>query len=269
VGELEKALRSRRDAGGRAFIPYVTGGYPGVDEDLLRSLEAAGADAVEIGIPFSDPVMDGGVIQEASRRSLESGTHPADVLATVKEASLGIPVVVMTYVNPVLRRGVESFLEDAAGAGVQGMVVPDFPVDEAGEFDGLCLSHGIDAVLLAAPGASADRLARIAGAARGFVYCVGSYGVTGKRGSLSAVAAEVVGSLRPLTDLPLLVGVGIGTPEQAAEACGFADGVIVGSALMALMVEGNRAGTLALAAALRASIPLVGPRGGAEPRPRR
>jgi tryptophan synthase alpha chain len=165
LGELERALRSRRDAGGRAFIPYVTGGYPGVDEDLLRALEAAGADAVEIGIPFSDPVMDGGVIQEASRCSLESGTRPADVLATVKEASLGIPVVLMTYVNPIFRRGVESFLEDAAGAGVQGMVVPDLPVDEAGEFDGLCLSHGIDAVLLAAPGASPDRLARIAGAA--------------------------------------------------------------------------------------------------------
>src|SRR6185295_14724988 len=110
--ELERALRSRLDAGGRVFIPYVTGGYPGVDASLLRALQDAGADAVEIGIPFSDPVMDGGVIQEASRRSLEAGTRPADVLATVRDASLSIPVAVMTYVNPVVRRGLETFLDE-------------------------------------------------------------------------------------------------------------------------------------------------------------
>ena len=257
MGELEKALRSRRDAGGRAFVPYVTGGYPGVDADLLNALEKAGADAVEVGIPFSDPVMDGGVIQEASRRSLESGTRPADVLSTIRDAALGIPVAVMTYVNPVYRRGVAAFISDAVTAGVDGIIVPDLPVDEAGEFDEACRSRGVDAVLLAAPGAARDRLARIAAAAHGFVYCVGSYGVTGARRSLSEVAAEVVDSMRPLTDLPLLVGVGIGTPEQAGEACGFADGVIVGSALMELMVAGDRAGVIGLAAAIRESIPRV------------
>jgi tryptophan synthase alpha chain len=255
VGELEKALQTRRDGGGRAFVPYVTGGFPGVDPELLRALEEAGADAIEVGIPHSDPVMDGGVIQEASRRSLEAGTHPSDVLATIREAALTVPVAVMTYVNPVLRRGIDAFLDNAATAGVSGAIVPDLPVDEADEFDEACAIRGIDAVLLAAPGSERSRLERIATTAHGFVYCVATYGVTGARDSLADVARDVVGSLRPLTDLPLLVGVGIGTPEQAATACGFADGVIVGSALMSRLVAGDRDGAVSLARSFRAAIP--------------
>src|SRR4249920_2539239 len=118
--DLEAVLRARRDAGGRPFIPYVTGGYPGVDSSLLRAIEAAGADALEVGIPFSDPVMDGGVIQEASRVSLERGAHPSDVLATIGEAALSIPVAVMTYINPVFHRGIPAFLDEAGAAGVAG-----------------------------------------------------------------------------------------------------------------------------------------------------
>ncbi|MGH2540397.1 MAG: tryptophan synthase subunit alpha [Actinomycetota bacterium] len=244
---LESALRARRDAGGKAFVPYVTGGYPGVDAGLLRALVDTGADAIEVGVPHSDPVMDGGVIQQASRASLDAGTHPADVLATIGQASLHVPVAVMTYVNPVLRRGVDAFLDEAAASGVTGMIVPDLPVDESGEFEAACARHHIDAVLLAAPGSSSDRLASIGGRAHGFVYCVATYGVTGAREVLSASARPLVEALRPATDLPLLVGVGIGTPEQAAEACGFADGVIVGSALIAHLVEGDRDGMLDLA----------------------
>lgn len=255
MAELEAALRARRDGGGRAFVPYVTGGLPGVDAELLRAIEGAGADAVEVGIPFSDPVMDGGVIQEASRIALESGARPADVLATVAKAALSIPVAVMTYVNPVYRRGYGAFLDEAREAGVSGVIVPDLPVDEAGELDAEAAARGIDAVLLAAPGTAPDRLAAIASQARGFVYCVSTYGVTGARASLSWSARGVVETLRPLTDLPLLVGVGIATPEQAAEACAFADGVIVGSALMARIVEGDREGALALAGAFRAAVP--------------
>jgi tryptophan synthase alpha chain len=255
VGELEKALRTRRDGGGRAFVPYVTGGFAGVDPELLRALEEAGADAIEVGIPHSDPVMDGGVIQEASRRSLEAGTHPSDVLATIRDATLTVPVAVMTYVNPVLRRGIDAFLDDAAAVGVSGAIVPDLPVDEATDFDEACAVRGIDAVLLAAPGTEPSRLERIAAAAHGFVYCVATYGVTGARDSLTDVARDVVGSLRPLTDLPLLVGVGIGTPEQAATACGFADGVIVGSALMSRLVDGDRDGAISLARDFRSAIP--------------
>jgi tryptophan synthase alpha chain len=255
-GELEAVLRARREAGGRAFVPYVTGGLPGVDADLLRGLEAAGADAIEVGIPFSDPVMDGGVIQEASRRALEAGTRPADVIETVAAAGLGVPAVLMTYYNPVLRRGEETFLDEAAAAGVRGVIVPDLPVDEADGWRERCLARGIAPVFLAAPGSSPDRLRRIASAARGFVYCVSTYGVTGERETLAGTAEEVVRALRPLTDVPLLVGVGIGTPEQAALACGFADGAIVGSALVRRLLEGDREGALGLARAFRAAVPL-------------
>ena len=127
--DLETALRSRLDAGGRAFVPYVTGGLAGVDAELLRGLEEAGADAIEVGIPFSDPVMDGPVIQEASRRALEDGATPSSVLGTIKEAGLEVPVAVMTYANPVWHAGHEAFLDACVDAGVSGVIVPDLPPD--------------------------------------------------------------------------------------------------------------------------------------------
>jgi tryptophan synthase alpha chain len=254
VSDLEATLRARRDGGGRAFVPYVTGGLPGVDADLLRGLEEAGADAVEIGIPFSDPVMDGGVIQEASRLALDEGTRPVDVLAMVKEAGLSIPVAVMTYFNPVLRRGPGDFLAEAAQAGVSGAIVPDLPVDEADDWIRACSKASVAPVLLAAPGSTPERLMSIAASAGGFVYCVATYGVTGERERLAGTAEELVRALRPLTDLPLLVGVGIGTPAQASEACGFADGVIVGSALVRRLVDGDPEGALTMAGEFRTAI---------------
>jgi tryptophan synthase alpha chain len=255
TGRLEAALRARREGGGRAFVPYVTGGLKGVDGDLLRDLAASGADAIEVGIPFSDPVMDGGVIQEASRLALEAGTRPADVLETIRRAEPGVPVAVMTYFNPVLRHGVEAFLRLAAASGVSGAIVPDLPVDEAADFASACRDAGIAPVFLAAPGSSEARLRSVAAAGDGFVYCVATYGVTGEREALSATAEEVVSALRPLTDLPLLVGVGVGTPEQASQACMFADGVIVGSALVRHLVWGEREAAVDLARAFRAAIP--------------
>jgi tryptophan synthase alpha chain len=255
MGDLEAVLRTRRDGGGRAFVPYVTGGFPGVDAPLLRELESVGADAIEVGIPFSDPVMDGGVIQEASRRALEIGAGPTSILATVAEAAVSVPVVLMTYVNPVFGRGFEAFLEEAVRAGVAGTIVPDLPVDEAGAWCTACERHGVANVLLAAPGTVDDRLATIAATSRGFVYCVATYGVTGARQHLAGTAGELVARLRPLTDLPLLIGVGVGTPEQAVEAATFADGVIVGSALMGRLVEGDREGLFRLAGAFRAALP--------------
>ena len=249
------ALRARIDGGGRAFVPYVTGGAPGFDADVLRGLEAAGADAVEVGIPFSDPVMDGGVIQEASRLALEAGATPEGVLEAVGEAALGIPVAVMTYANPVWRLGHEPFLRACTDAGVSGAIVPDLPVDEATGWVDACAGSGIEPIFLAAPGTGSERLAEVAAASKGFVYCVATYGVTGERESLSETAAELVGRLRPLTALPLLVGVGIGTPGQASAACAFADGVVVGSALVRLLSAGDRPGAMDLAAAFRAAIP--------------
>jgi tryptophan synthase alpha chain len=199
--------------------------------------------------------MDGGVIQEASRRALEAGTRPADVLALVRAAALEVPVAVMTYYNPVLRRGVETFLREALEAGVTGVIVPDLPVDEGGELVAACRVVGVAPILLAAPGSTRERLRTIAWAAGGFVYCVATYGVTGERGALADTAEELVGALRPLTDLPLLVGVGVATPAQAAQACGFADGVIVGSALVRHLVAGEPEGALELTRAFRAAVP--------------
>jgi tryptophan synthase alpha chain len=255
VGRLEDALRARRDAGGRVFVPYVTGGYPGVDARLLRRLAAAGADAIEVGIPFSDPVMDGGVIQEASADALRGGARPSDVLAAIHEAAVEVPVAVMTYANPVFRRGIDAFLEAAAAADVAGVIVPDLPVDESSPLEVASSARGLDAVLLAAPGSTPERLGEIARRSRGFVYCVATYGVTGAREHLDATARTLVETLRPRTDLPLLVGVGVGSPEQAAEACTFADGVVVGSALMARVVAGSPDDAVALASDFRRSIP--------------
>jgi tryptophan synthase alpha chain len=252
---LEAALSARLAGGGRCFVPYVTGGFPGVDADLLRALQDAGADAVEVGIPFSDPVMDGGVIQQASAASLDAGTRPTDVLDTIAKAALDIPVAVMTYVNPVFRRGYDAMVDDATRAGVLGFIVPDLPFDEAGDWIAACRAREVATVFLAAPGEDAARIAAIAEAARGFVYCVSTFGVTGARDRLAGTAADLVGSLRAVTDLPLLVGVGIGTPEQASEACAFADGVVVGSALMARVVGGDREGAIELAMRFRGAIP--------------
>jgi tryptophan synthase alpha chain len=257
MADLEKALRERRDAGGRVFIPYVTGGFPGVDRSLLRALRDAGADAVEVGIPFSDPVMDGGVIQEASRLALEAGARLTRILETIVEASLDIPVAVMTYVNPIYRHGFEAFLDEAEDAGLAGVIVPDLPVDEAGDWATACAAHGVASVLLAAPGTASDRLARIAEASSGFLYCVATYGVTGVRSELAGTARELVERLRPLTDLPLVLGVGVGSPSQAAEVAAFADGAVVGTALMARLLENDRQGMLALADDFRAALPMA------------
>ena len=254
MGELETALRTVRHAGGRAFVPYVTGGYPGVDAALLRALADAGADAIEVGIPHSDPIIDGGVVQEASRVALERGTHPRDVLATIAEADLDVPVAAMTYANIVTRPGLATFVGELAASGVRGVIVPDLPVDEGDELEIAAAADDIDVVLLAAPGTKRERYAAIGAAAPGFVYCVAAYGVSGAREALAATAREVVDAMRPHTDVPLLVGVGIATPQHAVEACGFADGVIVGSALMARLLDDDPAGMLELAAAFREAV---------------
>jgi len=255
---LETALRGRLDGGGRAFVPYVTAGLAEVDAGFLHEIEGTGADAIEIGVPFSDPVMDGGVIQEASRRALELGFHVRDAFKLAGEAGLGIPVVLMTYLNPVLAMGFDGFLDRAVDAGVGGVIVPDLPVDEADEWIGLCADAGIASVFLAAPGTSSERMGRVAAASSGFVYCVSTYGVTGERPELAGTSREVVQALRPLTRRPLLVGVGIGNREQASQACEFADGVVVGSTLVGPIVEGRPEDALDLARGFREAVPLSG-----------
>jgi tryptophan synthase alpha chain len=252
--DLARALRSRKDQGGGAFVPYMTGGLAGVDAELLRGLEDAGADAIEVGIPFSDPVMDGPVIQEASRRALEDGATPSSVLGIVKEAGLGIPVAVMTYANPVWHAGHASFLGACVDAGASGVIMPDLPVDEAADWLTACGEASVSPVFLAAPDTPDTRLRAIADASRGFVYCVATYGVTGARDRLSETASDLVRRLRPATDLPLLLGVGISEPGQAAQACAVADGVVVGSALVQPLLERDRPGMLGLAEAFAIAV---------------
>jgi tryptophan synthase alpha chain len=250
------ALAEALQGGGKAFVPYVTGGLPGVDAPLLRELAACGADAIEVGIPFSDPIMDGPVIQGASTRALEAGTTPGSVLSTIAEADVDVPVAVMTYLNPVLSAGFDRFAADAAAAGVAGVIVPDLPVDESDDWRAACAANGLDAVLLAAPGLGEERLATIARASSGFVYCVGRYGVTGEADAAEqeGTAEALVEHLRPHTDLPLLVGVGISSPDLAADACRFADGVVVGTALVKPLLDDDREAMLTLARAFRGTV---------------
>ena len=255
TGALAERLLRARSAGTKAFVPYVTAGLAGVDASLLRALEEAGADALEVGIPFSDPVMDGPVIQEASRRALRGGSMVHRAFDLVAAAGLGIPVAVMTYLNPVLACGEGRFVSDAVAAGVSGVIVPDLPVDEAEGWIGHCRAAGVAPVFLAAPNTSIERLGLVARASEGFIYCVSSFGVTGARDGLAELARGVVERLRPLTETSLLVGVGISTPAQAAEACRFADGVVVGSALVKPLLEGDRDGVLRLAAEFRGAVP--------------
>lgn len=243
-GPFEATLRSRRDGGGRSLVPYLTGGFPGW-ADMARAAADAGADALEVGIPFSDPVMDGPVIQEASVAALRAGATPPGILAELARLDLGIPVAVMTYVNLVFRFGYERFALTAAESGVTAAILPDLPLDEVGEWAEAADPAGIETVMLAAPTSPDERLPAICARARGFVYGVGLLGVTGEREQLAASATVIAKRLKGITDLPVLVGVGVSTPAQAVEVCDVADGVVVGSAVVRRMLEEGTPGAVA------------------------
>jgi len=235
-GRLEAALRARRDAGRKLVVPYITGGYPGWI-DAVRAAAAHGADAVEVGLPFSDPVMDGPVIQQASQTALEAGTTPPGVFDGIRSLDIGVPVAVMCYYNTVYHAGHERFAQEAAASGVAGVIVPDLPLEESGPWCEAADAAGLDTVMLAAPTAPDDRLPRIAARSRGFVYAVGLLGVTGERESLAASAVTIAARVKRCTDLPVLVGVGVSDAAQAVEACSVADGVIQGAAIMRRLLD--------------------------------
>ncbi|MGH9119466.1 MAG: tryptophan synthase subunit alpha [Acidimicrobiales bacterium] len=238
-GRLESRLRSARDAGRKLLVPYLTGGLDGWEE-ALAAVAASGADAIEIGIPFSDPVMDGPTIQAASLRALSSGATPTAIIDGIRRhVDIDVPLAVMTYYNILFRAGHERFAAALADAGVAGAIVPDLPLEEAGPWIDAAETAGVATVLLAAPTASDDRLRAIAERSRGFVYAVGVLGVTGERASISATATAIAGRVQAVTDRPVLVGVGISTPEQAAEVSRVADGVVVGSALVRRLLDGE------------------------------
>jgi tryptophan synthase alpha chain len=237
TGTLETALRAARAQGRKLLVPYVTGGL-GEWCDVVAASAAAGADACEIGIPFSDPVMDGPTIQHASERALEAGATPPAIIDALGQIDAGIPLAVMTYYNIAFHMGHERFASSLRSAGVSAAILPDLPLEEVGPWATVADEVGIETVLLAAPTAPDERLPRICERARGFVYAVGLLGVTGERARLASTATVIARRLKDVTDKPVLVGVGISTPEQAVEACEVADGVVVGSALVRRILEG-------------------------------
>jgi tryptophan synthase alpha chain len=237
--ELETRLRARRDQGCKLLVPYVTGGLGSAWLDVVRAIADAGADAIEIGIPFSDPVMDGLTIQEASRRALDLGATPSGVIDDAAALDIDVPLVVMTYTNPVGHMGYRRFASALSGAGIAGAILPDLPLDELDGWADAADAHGVETVLLAAPTTPDDRLVAICERSRGFVYGVSLMGVTGERTSLASQAGEMGRRLKAVTDRPVLLGIGISNAEQAVEAAQFADGVVVGSALVARLLQGG------------------------------
>ncbi len=233
---MEAELRAKRDGGRKLLVPYITGGYPGW-QDAIRAAAANGADAIEIGIPFSDPVMDGPVIQQASQAALDAGITPAAVLDEVPGLDVEIPLVVMTYYNLVHHPGEQRFAADLARAGISGAILPDLPLDESGPWCAAADEHGIATIMLAAPTAPDERLPLLAARSRGFLYSVGLLGVTGERSSLAATATELADRLKRITDIPVLVGVGVSDAEQAHQASRVADGVIQGASVVRRLME--------------------------------
>lgn len=252
---LGAELRRRRDAGGKLLVPYLTGGLGRDWLDVVRACAAAGADAIEVGIPFSDPVMDGPVIQQASSEALAQGATPDGIVAALAGAEVEVPLAVMTYYNLVLRAGHRRFARTLAGAGVSGAIVPDLPLEELNGWGDEAGAAGVDTVLLVAPTSPAERLRAICERSRGFVYAVGVMGVTGERAALGADALSVADRCKQETETPVLVGVGVSNPQQAHDIVSVADGVVVGSALVRKLLEGcGPDGVAALVSDFRAAI---------------
>jgi len=233
---MEASFRAARASGRKLLVPYITGGLKGW-QDALRAAVAAGADGIEIGIPFSDPVMDGPVIQQASQQALEQGATPVSILEEARSLDVDVPLAVMTYYNTVHHAGHERFAQDLAAAGIAAAIVPDLPLDESGPWCAAADEFGIETVMLAAPTAPDSRLPRIAARARGFVYSVGLLGVTGERERLASTATALAARLKAITDVPVLVGVGVSNAAQAREAVQVADGVVQGASVVRRLLE--------------------------------
>lgn len=244
---ISSIFAARREDGRAALIPYVTAGHPSADSTVrvLHAIAEAGADIIELGVPFSDPLADGPTIQASSFRSLENGTTLEGVLSDLARfrADSGVPVVLFTYLNPVLRYGVDRFLSDAVRAGANGLLLTDLPVGADPELEGAVAASPLDFIRLVAPTTERARVPEIAAGGSGFLYYISRTGVTGARSELRDSLSEEVAALRAAVGLPVAVGFGISTPEQAAAVGAVADGVVVGSALVrTLDEEGVEAG---------------------------
>ena len=240
--------------GRAALLPFMTAGIPdrASSPSMFEAMEAA--DGFELGIPYADPLMDGPVIAAAGRASIARGMTAQGAVELVGEvaAVTGKPIIVMTYTNPVLSVGIDAFLEKIATVGASGLIVADLPVEEAGPYLEAARRHGVGMALFVAPTTSEERLAKIAAEEPIFLYGVATLGVTGERDELAATAASLAGRVRSVADVPLVLGVGISTPDQAAAAGAIADGVIVGSALVRTVMDAETSGEAA--SALRAAV---------------
>ena len=239
---IAKAFKRLRDEGGTAFIPYIMAGDPslGRTRKLVHLLEDAGADIIELGVPFSDPLADGPVIQRAAERALIKKVTLGSVIRTVGtlRKSTQIPIVLMTYYNPVFRYGVGRFVREAAAAGVDGVIVPDLPPDEAGPLITPARKAGLDTVFLVAPTSTPERMRLVAKKSTGFIYYVSITGITGSRLALGRTQRESIGALKAMTKKPVALGFGVSTPREAHAVSRMADGVIVGSAIVKRVASG-------------------------------
>lgn len=251
---IARRFADLRAASRKAFVPYVTAGHPDPVRSiaLLQGLEAAGADIIEVGVPFSDPLADGAVIQASSQKALDQGVHFDQVLDIISGAKLSVPVVLFSYLNPLIRGGADA-LRRASDAGAHGVLVTDLPLGADPEREAWFAEGPLDFIRLVAPTTPSARMAQIAHTGRGFVYLISRLGVTGEQATLSAELPATAARLRAATTLPLCIGFGIATPAQARAAAELADGVVVGSAIVrAADVSVDSA--LTLAAALRRGI---------------
>jgi len=241
LSESAIAARWRALGKSRALIPYLTAGFPtpAVSLDALQRAAAAGADFVEVGVPFSDPLADGPTIQRTTQTALEQGMTLSRVLALIRDAALGVPVIIMTYLNPVLAYGVDRFVKEAHAAGAAGVLLTDLPAGADPGVEAAVTNSALSLIRLVAPTTDDRRLASALEGATGFVYLISRLGVTGARDDVPADLEAQVRRVRSVTRLPVAVGFGIGTPAQAAAAARYADGVVVGSALMDALAQGG------------------------------
>lgn len=239
--DLATATNELRANGQKALVAYLMAGYPDerTFEDLVKASIDAGCDIVEVGIPFSDPIADGPVIQAAATAALSRGVTLHSVLKQIARLSSRVPLVGMSYINPILRMGVETFADAARDSGLSGLILPDVSFEESDAFRPALAARGLAYIDLVAPTSDDVRLRAIAGASRGFVYLVSVTGVTGVRNALPAGVSELAGRVRTATETPVYVGFGVSTPELAAELAPCADGVIIGSRLMQLAADGH------------------------------
>ena len=253
----------------KAFVAYLMAGDPDLSSsaEYILAAQEAGADLIEIGIPFSDPIAEGEVIQRASIRALEAGTRldgVFDMVASIKDR-LRVPVVFMTYLNPVFVYGYDRFFAKCKEIGICGLIIPDLPFEEKAETDAAAEKYGIEVVMLVAP-TSKERTARIAAESKGFVYLVSSMGVTGVRSDITTDLTSIIADIKAVTEVPVAVGFGISTPEQAEQYSVMADGVIVGSAIVRIIGENGKAARQAVfdyVKAMKTSVMAVTPQGDA------